>query len=622
MPTPRIRTTMTLEGEKEYRAAISEINSALKVLGSEMKLTKERFSEQAGSMEALSAKHDVLERQYLTQKEKVDALRGAVDLAAKTYGEASTKTNSYKVSLNNAETELLKLDRALKSNQDALDQARAAAESAGDGYEAMDDQLSDAADGAEESGGIIGKLKGVFGDVENGGKSLGDTADDLTGKIGVQLPDGAKKALDAISPFSGKLSLIASAAAAAAAAIWKVEEALIGITSESAERATSISNIAETINMSVESTQLWDYVLKSVGSSIEEAQGDLSAFQEKIMEAAEGTGEAYEMFAKLGVAVQDENGALRETEPVLMDVIKALQLMADETERNAISSTLLGGTGEKLIPIYNDNAQSIELLMDRKRELGVLTGDEIESLKKVTQAMVDYEEKTTYAKDVLAKDFAPALVDFYEVAGDGLKTLAQAAEDSNLITFFGSILSLVSALSPAFDILGSVVELLQKPLSDLSIALSIVSDGLRIVLELISAIVNLFTLDISGFFNNLTNIGSVFTGSNSAFSNVFQNSNMINSITSPIKYPTLSSYNASGTDNFPGGYTWVGENGPERLWLPRGSRIDNAQESRMYGGDVFYITIHADKIKELNDLIRMANDARRMQRMGVDSNGK
>ena len=119
--------------------------------------------------------------------------------------------------------------------------------------------------------------------------------------------------------------------------------------------------------MSVESTQLWDYVLKSVGSSIEEAQGDLSAFQEKIMEAAEGTGEAYEMFSELGVAVQDENGALRETEPVLMDVIKALQLMGDETERNAISSTLLGGTGEKLIPLYNDNSQAIEHLMDRKR---------------------------------------------------------------------------------------------------------------------------------------------------------------------------------------------------------------------------------------------------------------
>ena len=599
MPTPGIRTTMTLDGEKEYKAALSEINSALKVLNSEMKLTKEQFSDQADSVEALTAEHDVLERQYLTQKEKVEQLRAALQQVGETYREASNKTNSYKVSLNNAETELLKLDRALKSNQDALDQARAAAKSAGDGYEDMDDQLSDAADGAEKSGGMIGKLKGIFGDVEGGGKSLGDMAGDLTGKIGVDLPEGAKKALDAISPLGGKFSIITGAAAATAAAIAKVEEALIDITTESAERATSISNIAETINMSVESTQLWDYVLKSVGSSIEEAQGDLSAFQEKIMEAAEGTGEAYEMFAKLGVAVQDENGALRETEPVLMDVIKALQLMGDETERNAISSTLLGGTGEKLIPLYNDNSQAIEHLMDRKRELGVLTGEEIENLKKVSESMIDYEERTQNAKDTLAKDFAPALVDFNDTAGSLLQDLAQSAERSNLVTFFGAILDTVRALAPAFEILGSFIEVFSGVLGSFSIALGLVADGLRIILELLSAIGNLLTLDFSGALTNWNNIMGIFSGKGSATANAIQ-----------------GAFNASGTDNFPGGVTWVGENGPELLWLPQGSRIDNAQESRMYGGDTFYITINADKIRELNDLIRMANDARRRERMG------
>ena len=599
MPTPGIRTTMTLDGEKEYKAALSEINSALKVLNSEMKLTKEQFSDQADSVEALTAEHDVLERQYLTQKEKVEQLRAALQQVGETYGEASNKTNSYKVSLNNAETELLKLDRALKSNQDALDQARAAAESAGDGYDAMDNQLSDAADGAETSGGTIGKLKGIFGDVEGGGKSLGDMAGDLAGKIGIDLPDGAKSALDAISPLGGKFALITGAAAATAAAIAKVEEALIGITKESAERATSISNIAETINMSVESTQLWDYVLKSVGSSIEEAQGDLSAFQEKIMEAAEGTGEAYEMFSKLGVAVQDENGALRETEPVLMDVIKALQLMGDETERNAISSTLLGGTGEKLIPLYNDNSQAIEHLMNRKRELGVLTGDEIENLKKVSESMIDYEERTQNAKDTLAKDFAPALVDFNDTAGSLLQDLAQSAERSNLVTFFGSILDTVRALAPAFEILGSFIEVFSGIIGAFSIALGVVADALRIILELMSAIGNLLTFDFSGALTNWDNIMGIFSGNGSATVNAIQ-----------------GVFNASGTDNFQGGVTWVGENGPELLWLPQGSRIDNAQESRMYGGDTFYITINANKIKELNDLIRMANDARRRERMG------
>jgi hypothetical protein len=40
-----------------------------------------------------------------------------------------------------------------------------------------------------------------------------------------------------------------------------------------------------------------------------------------------------------------------------------------------------------------------------------------------------------------------------------------------------------------------------------------------------------------------------------------------------------------GTPYFGGGATWVGENGPEIITAPRGSRIDNASASRrMMGG--------------------------------------
>ena len=599
MATPSIKTTLKLDGEKEYKAALSEINSALKVLNSEMKLTKEQFAEQADSVEALTAEHDVLERQYLTQKEKVDALRGALEQAAQTYGEASTKTNSYRTSLNNAETDLLKLERALKDNEAALEQTKTAAQSTGDGYDDMDQSLSDAADGAKQSGGIIGQLKDIFGDVSDGGKSMGEVMDTLTGAVGVNLPDGAKKALDALGPMSGTIGAIAGAAVAAATAIAQVEEALISITEESAERATSISNVAETINMSVESTQKWDYVLKTVGSSIEQAQGDLSAFQEKILEASEGSGEAYEMFVRLGVSVKDQvTGSLRETEPVLMDVITALQRMADETERNAISSTLLGGTGEALIPLYNDNTQAIEHLMQRKEELGILTGEGIESLKKVSQSMIDYEERTNNAKDTLAKDFAPALTDFNETAGKVLQDLAESAEKSNLVTFFGTMLDLVSALAPAIELLGSAFEILAPILGIASIALGGVADALRIIFELLSAIGNILTLDFSGAGQNWDNIMGIFSGKGSATANAWQ-----------------AAFNAPGTDNFPGGVTWVGENGPEQVFLPRGTQILNAQESRMSGGDVFYITIEARTVQEFMDIVRMAQAQRRMQRM-------
>ena len=598
MATPPIKTKVAIEGEKEYRQALSEINSGLKVLSSEMKLATAQFVENADGIEALTAKGDILERQMLTQKEKIDTLREALQKSAEAYGESDTRTAKWQVSLNNAEAQLLTMQRELDRNREALEKATAAAADAENAYKDMDKALEDSGDSANDSRSIFERLRDALGDADDSGKSFGDMADDLAKKLGINLPDGAKKALDVLGQVDGKTAALAGSLAAIAAAVVTIEKALINLTTERAEVATQISNISQTINMSVEATQKWDYVLKTVGSSIEEAQGDLSAFQEKIMEANTGTGEAAEMFAKLGVNVADQSGKLRDTESVLLDTINALQLMADETERNAISSTLLGGTGEKLIPIYNQSAEALQYLLDRKHELGILTGDEIEALKDVSEALLEYEERSNSAKDTIAAEFAPALEAFYEMAGKGIQNFGETAEESGLVNFFGTLLKLATALIPAFDLLGSVIQILEPAFDGLSIVLGLVADGLAIVVNLATALANLIALDFSGASQNWDNIMSIFSGgSNSATSRAWNNA-----------------FNSSGDYSFDGGYTWVGENGPELAYLPQGTRIFSNQESRSMGGDTWYVTIDAKNVKEFNDIVKMAKAKRRTDR--------
>ena len=75
-------------------------------------------------------------------------------------------------------------------------------------------------------------------------------------------------------------------------------------------------------------------------------------------------------------------------------------------------------------------------------------------------------------------------------------------------------------------------------------------------------------------------------------------------------------WNAGGSVSWPGGLTWVGENGPEVVGLPSGSTIFNAQESRgLAGGDVYYITIDARSVQEFNDIVRIVQERRRVARM-------
>lgn len=47
----QIKTSIDLTGEKEYRAACTNINSSLREIGSEMKLTTAEFADNADSVE-------------------------------------------------------------------------------------------------------------------------------------------------------------------------------------------------------------------------------------------------------------------------------------------------------------------------------------------------------------------------------------------------------------------------------------------------------------------------------------------------------------------------------------------------------------------------------------------
>jgi phage-related minor tail protein len=102
-----------LEGEKEFKSALRDINDSFKVLGSEMKLVESQFDKNDKSVEALTARNEVLEKSIEAQKEKIETLKGALNNASSSFGEADKRTQSWQVKLNEAEAELNKMEREL-----------------------------------------------------------------------------------------------------------------------------------------------------------------------------------------------------------------------------------------------------------------------------------------------------------------------------------------------------------------------------------------------------------------------------------------------------------------------------------------------------------------------------
>ena len=179
MATRTITTRLAVEGETEFKRSLSEANSNLKVMRSEMSLVDAEFKGQANSMDALTAKNKILRREQEQQVEKVKALERAVKDAADAYGENDKRTDNYRQQLNRAKKELIDMNDALDENEKYLDEARKSADKCASSIDEFGREVKDAGDSLGDGGGLLsqlGDLKGLLagGAIVAGAKAVGD----------------------------------------------------------------------------------------------------------------------------------------------------------------------------------------------------------------------------------------------------------------------------------------------------------------------------------------------------------------------------------------------------------------------------------------------------------------
>ena len=104
-----------IDGEKEFRQQLQNINQQIRTLGSEMKAVTSSFEAGDRSEEALSAQTGVLNRQIDAQRQKLTQLQKGLDAAADKFGEADTKTLRWAQAVNDATADLNKMEAQLSS---------------------------------------------------------------------------------------------------------------------------------------------------------------------------------------------------------------------------------------------------------------------------------------------------------------------------------------------------------------------------------------------------------------------------------------------------------------------------------------------------------------------------
>lgn len=179
MATRTITTRIALDGERDFKAQMAQVNGELRNLKSEMTLVDATFKGQANTTEALTAKHKVLQGSVEQQREKVRALRQALEDATQAYGDNDKRTDGYRQSLSRALAELINLNRELEDNERYLDEASKSADGCAESIDEYGKAVRDADSNKDPLGNLMagfGNLKGMLagGAVVGGIKAVGN----------------------------------------------------------------------------------------------------------------------------------------------------------------------------------------------------------------------------------------------------------------------------------------------------------------------------------------------------------------------------------------------------------------------------------------------------------------
>lgn len=509
---PNINTRFTLSGEKEYKEALSKIGNSMRVLNSEMRKVESEYIKNADSVDALRAKSDVFSKKIGEQKEKIEITRKALEQATKAQEAANEKfqkakdvldegSDEYKrlaqgvetatkkaqgwqISLNNAEAELNKMNAELEENNAKLDKAGASGSKFQQAMEKIKDSITKAKEEGTGVKGIFANIKESFADSKGEAVGLGDALGGAADKLGIQLPEGASKALNSLNGISAGTAAAVTGFAAVAAATVKTEKALIDMTKEAAEGAKEITTFASITGQSAQQVQQMQYASEKLGVSYDRVRDSLKEITNKMQEAENGSEDTAAAFKKLGVDLRDSaSGELRDAQDVFLDVIDALGEVGNQSERDAIAMDLMSESAQELNPMIEAGRETIQQYAQAASDMGlVLEEDELKALTDVQSAFYDLEQQQKATKNQLAAEFAPYLTSFYSDMAEATRAFGQTLEDSGIVSAFGSLLQFVGELIDPTSVLGqTTLPILEDALEGVALVLAVIADTLQAI---------------------------------------------------------------------------------------------------------------------------------------------
>ncbi len=634
-----------------YSDKLSLLDSNMKLIDSELKLNAERLNGSDDESKKLTTTIDALTKKIELQAQKLDITRNAYEKASISGSATENQLNELKQQYLENEVQLVKLNNTLSDTKKRLEDLKSPS---GD----LNDKLKKSGESAADMAGKLYILKEALSRVKEGlsayidfdismakVKTIADTTvvsfRDLkqgvydiakqTGQSAVSIAEALNQCISSNVETKDALNVTSAAAKLAKAGFTDTATAVDVLTTImnsygiSAEHVTLISDklietqdkgkttvgalgesFGKVAGLAQQAGISLDEVLASVATltlTNGSASESLTSLKAAISNIIKPTAEAKEVADKLHI--QFNATALSS-----MGLSKFLEMVNQRCRGNTETMAKLFGSTQALNSMLLLTGSGAESFAENLQSIGDSGGKTEANLKNLDSTGDRFKKGLENMKTKLV-ELGDTLSPFLEVLSKVFTVLSNIPGPVYVIIAVISILSLViSNITKLKLIWSSVTSGLSLAMGLFSTTSAATTANLIPFLLVLAAIVAVIGLVISG----IRSVSSAMKEASMSTQGLVNSAgNATEALQGASQKSGLIKNNASGTLNYSGGKTVVGEEGPEVVEFPTGSRIYNARESRsMMSGDSYYISLEvkANEIQEVQDIINLVKGRR------------
>ena len=341
MSSSKFGGRVTLEGESEYRKALKDITSNLKLVSSELKLTNTEFSNGDKTIKQTKASYDSMGKAMEEQKEKINTLKQSLAQAEKEYGSNNEKVKMFKTQLNNAEAQLKSMEAQTDKSTKELQE--------------MKDGFDDAGQGALSFGDIL--KANVLSDVIVGGlKKLGSAV--LS--VGKAFVDIGKQAIESYADYEQLVGGVETLFGAGGKSIEEYAES-VGKPVEKVQK--EYEKLMEAQNKVIENS---NNAYKTAGLSANEYMETVTSFSASLIQSLGGDTQKASEYSHRAIVDMSDNANKMGTS---MEMIQNAYNGFAKQNYTMLDNLKLGygGTKEEMARLIKDASK----MKDVQKELGI-----------------------------------------------------------------------------------------------------------------------------------------------------------------------------------------------------------------------------------------------------------